>query len=268
MHSSRRCDVRAIVLAAGEGTRLRPHTADRPKCLVPLAGRALLEWQLDALRRAGVEDVTVVTGAHAEQIRGFDCATVHNPEYASTNMVASLMCAATLLDGSDDVIVAYGDLVYEPRVARALRACEEPLAITVDRQWRRLWELRMADPLADAETLRLDGRGFVRELGAKPASYADIEGQYMGLIGVKRDAAPAIVAAYRALDPDGPYDGRDRPNMFMTSFLQHLIDHVMPVAAVLVDGGWLEVDTLEDLDRYEELHAAGALSAYCALGAG
>ena len=260
--------MRAIILAAGEGTRLRPYTLDRPKCLVPLAGRPLLEWQRDALRAAGIDDITVVTGYRADQIRALGCSTVQNDDFASTNMVASLMCAAHLLDGSDDVVICYGDLVYEPRLVRALCDRDAPVAITVDRQWRRLWDLRMADPLADAETLKLDANGHVIELGRKPVSYADIEGQYMGLIGIRRAIAPKLVDVYRALDPAGPYDGRDRANMYMTSFLQYLIDEVTPVAAVVVDGGWLEVDTIADLDTYEALHASGRLRDYCAFGEG
>jgi choline kinase len=260
--------MRAVILAAGEGTRLRPYTLDRPKCLVPLAGRPLLEWQLEALRAAGMEDVTVVTGYRADQIRALGCATVHNADFATTNMVASLMCADALLDGSDDVLVCYGDLAYEPRLVRALGACSAPVAITVDRQWRRLWELRMADPLADAETLRLDEAGNVVELGRKPGGYADIQGQYMGLIGIRRAIAPALVDVYRSLDTGTRYEGRDRANMYMTTFLQNLIDHVTPVKAVPVDGGWLEVDTIADLETYEALYAAGRLREYCALGQG
>ena len=258
--------MRAIVLAAGEGTRLRPHTSDKPKCLVPLLGRPLLAWQCDALRAAGIDDIVVVTGYQAEQIRALGYATVHNVDYASTNMVASLMVAADVLDGTDDVVVAYGDLVYESAVVTALLAHRVPLAITIDRQWRRLWQLRMPDPLADAETLRLDATGHVVELGKKPARYADIEGQYMGLIGIDRSIAPKLVDVYGALDPAGHYDGRDPANMYMTSFLQLLIDRGMPVAAVPVDGGWLEVDTTDDLAVYESLAATGKLGEYCELG--
>jgi choline kinase len=264
--------MRAVVLAAGEGTRLRPYTSDQPKCLVPLAGRPLLDWQLDALTAAGVEDVTVVTGYRAEQVdarvSGRGVATVRNDRYADTNMVASLMCARDRLDGAADVVVAYGDLVYEPRIVttllQTLRAGAAGVVITVDRSWRRLWELRMDDPLADAETLRLGPDGTVVELGRRPRGYDEIEGQYMGLLGVRAEAAPRLVAAYDALDPAGPHEGRTRAQMYMTTFLQHLVDHVMPVGAALVDGGWLEVDTVEDLERYEALRVEGRLDSYFA----
>ena len=60
--------MKAIILAAGEGIRLRPYTLDRPKCLVELVGKSLLEHQLAALRAAGITDITMVTGYRANQI--------------------------------------------------------------------------------------------------------------------------------------------------------------------------------------------------------
>jgi len=176
------------------------------------------------------------------------------------------MCAREHFDGSSDLVVCYGDLCYESRHITALAASDAAIAITVDRQWRRLWSLRMDDPLRDAETLRLDAAGNVTELGRKPRDYADIEGQYMGLIRIGAGFARQFVQTYDSLDPDGTYDGRDRDGMYMTAFLQLLVDRVTPVAAVMVDGGWLEVDTTDDLDTYEALRAAGELDRYCVLG--
>ncbi len=259
--------MRAIILAAGEGTRLRPHTLDRPKCLVELGGATLLRHQLDALAAAGIDDVTIVTGYRAEMIDGLGLPTAHNPRYDRTNMVASLMCAARLLDGASDVLIAYADIVYECQVVEALAACRQPLATTVDLAWRRLWELRQEDPLIDAETLKLDAAGNIRELGKKPAGFDDVEGQYMGLIKVTRDFAPELVRHYRRLDPGVTYDGKDLDNLYMTSFLQHLIAHGSPLRAVLVEGGWLEVDSVEDLETYRRLHRKGRLDVYCRLRA-
>ncbi len=211
-------------------------------------------------------DVSVVTGYRAEQIviggRRF-----HNDRYEVTNMVTSLMVAREQFDGTDDVLIAYGDIVYEPALVDALAASGATVAVAVDRTWRELWDLRMDDPLADAETLRTDGAGHLRELGRVPRSYDDIEGQYVGLIRVRADAAPDWPARYDALDPAGPYEGKDRDHMYMTAFLQLLIDDGVPVDAVMVDGGWLEVDTLADLEAYERLHAAGTLAARVRLDA-
>ncbi len=255
--------MRAIILAAGEGIRLRPYTDDRPKCMVELANQPLLAHQVNALKTAGVDDICVVTGCRAEQIEALGFETRYNPEYDSSNMVTSLMCAADWLDGEDDVIIAYADLVYEPEIIEALIECNHPICTTIDESWLDLWKMRFDDPLCDAETLKLNGRGNIEELGEKPTSYGDIEGQYMGLIKVKRNFAPKLVAFYNQLDPHGDYDGRDLSNMYMTTFLQSLISAGVRIKAVVVDGGWLEVDSVSDLEMYERMYSSGELDEYC-----
>lgn len=254
--------MRAIILAAGEGTRLQPYTVDRPKCLVELAGKPLLAHQIASLESAGVTDITIVTGYRAAQIADWGYRTRHNPDYASSNMVASLMCAADVLEGSDDVLIAYADIVYETRILEALCACPAAIATTVDLAWLPLWKLRSEDPLSDAETLKLDAVGNILELGQKTDSYDDIEGQYMGLIKVRADKAQELVATYQQLDPHRLYDGKDRLNLYMTSFLQYLIDHGQSICAVLVNGGWLEVDSASDLELFNRMYDDGSLDEY------
>lgn len=257
--------MRALILAAGEGKRLWPYTKDRPKCLVELAGAPLLTHQLGVLKTAGIGDVLIVTGYRAEQIATLGYPTCHNPDYARSNMVASMMCAAQALNGDQDVLIAYGDIVYESRVIEALCDCPDPLCVAVDQSWLRLWRARFEDPLSEAETLRLDHAGYIRELGRKASSYEQIEAQYMGLIKVRADTAGELVEAYRRLEASGMCNGRRVADMFMTDFLQHLIDQGRPVRAVLVDGGWLEVDSARDLDLYNRLYRAGRLAELCRL---
>ncbi len=257
--------MRAIILAAGEGARLRPYTLDRPKCLVELGGKPLLVHQVDALKTAGIKNITLLTGYRADQIKALGYPTLHNPNYAHTNMVATLMCSAELLDGGDDVLIAYSDILYEPRIIRALCACPEPMCATVDMLWLELWQIRMEDVLADAETLKLDDQLNVIELGKKPRSLSDIQGQYMGLIKLRADFAPRVVDAYKQMDPQGLYDGYSLANMYMTSFLQCLIDQGYPLKAVCVKNGWLEIDTVNDLTLYDQMHERGTLKKYCHL---
>ncbi len=256
-------NLRAIILAAGEGLRLRPHTLDRPKCLVELGGKPLLARQTEVLKSLGIRDITVVTGYMAHKIEAMGYRTVHNPDYASTNMVASLMCAAKLLDGSADVLVAYGDIVYQPGVVRALLQSQGPICTSVDRCWLRLWQIRFEDPLVDAETLRMNDSGDILELGRKPESLAEIEGQYMGLIKISAEFAPRLRLAYQDLNTTNSAHGKNAADIFMTDFLQNLIDSGQPVRAVPVCGGWVEVDTTEDLKLYNRMYREGTLSKHC-----
>lgn len=254
--------MKALILAAGQGTRLRPLTDDRPKCLVELAGKSLLERQATVLRRAGVQNLTVVSGYRADQIAARGFATRVNPRYATTNMVATLFSAADLMADGQDLLICYGDIVYEGRVLSSLLAVDAPVAVMIDRHWLRYWRLRLDDPLTDAETLKLGPGGRLRELGKKPRDYSEIEGQYMGLIKVRADHVAKFKQVYASMDRTATYDGKDFDNMYMTSFIQYLIDLAWDVRVAETDNGWLEVDSVSDLERYEAMAVDGSLASF------
>ncbi|MEA5446506.1 phosphocholine cytidylyltransferase family protein [Gammaproteobacteria bacterium AB-CW1] len=257
--------MKAIILAAGQGTRLRPYTNDRPKCMVPLAGKPMLHRQLEVLRRGGVEDITLVGGYKADKLEASDVSVMTNPRYDQTNMVATLFCAADYMQAGEDLLISYGDIVFEDRVLKAVLDCEGEICLGADREWRRLWETRMDDPLSDAETFKMEDGNRVVELGKKPQSYADAEAQYMGLIRIRGDRVADFKAAYEAMDRDAEYDGKDFDNMYMTSFIQHLIDAGWDTRAALVENGWLEVDTADELKIYDEMAENGRLQRFCAI---
>ena len=256
---------RAVILAAGQGSRLRPLTDNRPKGLVSLAGRSLLERQLDVLKFCGVRETHIVTGYRSEMIDEMGIPTTKNNDFRNTNMVESLFCARSFLQTDDNVIISYGDIVYEPGNLRALLSSTAEVALMIDKNWRDLWELRQEDPLEDAETLVLDSKNNVLELGNKPLNYERIHGQYTGLIMIRGDKVGDMVEFYDALKQRSQSQLPTFRNMYMTQFLQSLIDAGWETKAVLVHGGWLEVDSVQDLRTYESLETQGELSRFCKL---
>ncbi len=228
---------------------MKPLTDAAPKPLLKLRGKPLLEYQLETFKACGIGDIVLVTGYRRQDLAGYGLKTCVNERYESTNMVHSLFCAERELSG--DVIVSYGDIVFEKRVLDALLADKSGFGVVVDQGWLALWQARMNDPLKDAETMKLDAQGNITELGKKPASLDEIQGQYTGLFRISRDAIATVRDFHRSLDRSATYDGKDFDNMYMTSFIQVVIDHVMKVRAVPIRHGWLEVDTPEDLRRYE-----------------
>lgn len=257
--------MRAIILAAGQGTRLAPHTDDRPKCLVELAGKSLLSRQLAVLAEEGIDEILLVGGYRADQLAAWPHTLVVNHDFASTNMVHSLFCAQCALDGSDDVLIAYSDIVYEARVLRALLAAPGDIAVAVNTDWRALWQSRMDDPLSDAESLVMAPDGRLQEIGRKATDYAQIEGQYMGLIKVVAAQAPKLARVFDDMAHLPRYAGAAHGNMYLTDFLQHLCDLDWPVHGVKIGGGWLEVDSVEDLMVYQDLAERGELDRFCRL---
>lgn len=251
--------MRALILAAGQGTRLAPFTDDFPKCLVEIGGISLLRRQISVLRSQNIDDISVIAGHRAESLNSNEYRIILNPDYANSNMVHTLFCASHMMNDDHGLIVSYGDIVYEPNVLEKLLSCDSEICVAVDLEWRRYWELRMADPLADAETMKVDQNGFITELGLKPLGYHEIEGQYIGLIKIDRQYVNDFKALYRNLDPEGDYDGKNRKQMYMTSFLQHAINSGWRVRCVPISGGWLEIDTQFDLQLYRRMETEGTL---------
>lgn len=245
--------MQAIILAAGQGSRLRPLTNDKPKCMVELGGVTLLERQIEVMRKMGITKIVVVGGYCAEKLINDNVEVVINPRYDKTNMVSTLFCSIGHLDHKQDLVVSYGDIVYQESVLKSLMASNANLAVTVDRQWRRLWELRMEDPLKDAETLKVIEEDKIVELGKKPVSFSDIQGQYIGLYKVRADQLSKFTDFWKLLDREAFYDGKDFDNMYMTSYLQCLIDMGWDARAVFTDNGWLEIDTVDDYNLYNDL---------------
>jgi choline kinase len=142
---------------------------------------------------------------------------------------------------------------------------ESPISIMVDKGWREYWQLRFTDPLSDAESLILNVDNTIAQLGKKTQTYRDIQGQYTGLIKVRSDKIEELISFYEQLDRNKKYDGQDFNNMYMTSFLQLLIDANWQAQAVCVNNGWLEVDSVSDLELYENLARDNKLNDYCKL---
>jgi choline kinase len=260
---------RAIILAAGSGSRLAPLTDDRPKALVEIHGRPILRYTMDNFIAQGVSDLCIVTGYRAEAFLGADLPPArrfHNPRFAETNMLASLFCAEAALEG--EVAVSYGDIVYEPGVLEKLLSDESDISVVVDDGWLEQWKLRNENPLLDAETLRIDADGYIVEIGDKPVDYGRIESQYIGLLKFSPRGLGLLKEAYHALEraDDGEAVLRGRPfgKLYFTDMLQFLADrNPRTVKAVRIRKGWFEVDTVRD---YEIFNARlPAKNAFCDL---
>jgi choline kinase len=236
--------MKAIILAAGEGTRLRPYTLDRPKCLLEIDGITLLESQLAVLRSRGVDEIVLVGGYRAEMLEGKATRLRINPRYAETNMVTTLFCAEEELNG--EVIVSYGDIVYAGEILDSLLASPAEISVTIDMQWESYWRARNEDPLADAETLRLGEGGRIVEIGQRPTSLDEIEGQYMGLMKFTGQGLERLKEAYRKAVQKGALGPRPVKGAYMTDLLQVLIDNDYRVQAVPVSAPWVEVDSVTD----------------------
>jgi len=245
--------MRAVILSAGRGSRMGHLGAGRPKCLVELEGRPLIARQIAALRRGGVDEIGVVRGYRGETIDFAGLSYFANERWAETNMVMSLAAAAPWLRAGP-VIVSYADIFYRGELVRGLAAAPGQLVIAYDRAWRTLWTRRFADPLADAETFRINAAGQLLEIGGKTTRIEEIQGQYMGLFKFTPSAWSAVEALL------GTLDAPIRDRLDVTGLLRRLLAaNTVPIGAFGTDGQWGEIDNPEDVALYQEMVTDGEL---------
>ncbi len=250
---------KAIILAAGRGSRLMPFTENCPKCLTEIGGRTLIERQLSVLRENNIDDIVIVTGYQAEQLTLPGTRQSHNPDWATTNMVESLFCAEA--EFGNDILVCYSDIVYESRVLQAILAAPHDLSVVVDCDWLRQWSLRFDDPLSDAESLKLSDDGRILDIGNKVETLSEIEAQYIGLMRFKGLGITAIKAARDNWQSTKRMWMEKRPieRAYMTDLLMELILMGQDVHAEPIDGGWFEVDTAHDLSVASSVFVDGEI---------
>ena len=237
--------MRALILAAGRGSRMRHLTDDRPKGLVALNGESLIARQCAALRGAGATEIGIVTGYRAELLAPFAETVFHNPDWAETQMVTSLSRADRWLREAP-LIVSYSDIFYTAATVTALMGATASLAISYDPDWEELWSGRFADPLEDAETFRLAADGVhLAGIGGRPRSREEVEGQYMGLLRFTPESWRSV------LDLRAGLSAQTRDRLHMTGLLDLLVARGERIEAIACRGPWGEIDSVEDLAFYE-----------------
>ena len=239
--------MKAIILAAGTGSRLKKLTKDIPKCMVNVAGRPLLTYQLDVLKSCNINDINIVSGYKYEEIPKKNINLFINENYASTNMVYTLFCAKEILNSNDDILLSYGDIIYTKKLLQNIINKNFEINVAVDTLWKHYWKSRMQNPLEDAETLKLDSKKNILEIGKKTNDFKDIQAQYIGLIKIRSDIAKKLFYIYKELDHKAFYDGKTYNQMYMTTFIQQLINIGIEVKAIPFKRGWVEIDTPSDL---------------------
>jgi choline kinase len=240
--------MKAIILAAGRGSRLAGLTDDQPKCLISVGGISLLERQLKALRKAGIVDIGLVSGYLAHRIQVSNVQKFDNPRWQETNMVMSLVCANDWITNSN-FIVSYSDIIYNSAAIDALLAFSGDIVITYDPNWRKLWEMRFDHPLDDAETFRVTEDGILLEIGDSSKDIDNIQGQFMGLLKFTSGGWRTVELFLGTLSLD------ERDRLDMTSMLSGLLSSGIKIHAVAVSDPWFEIDSERDLAVFESFLA-------------
>ncbi len=235
----------AVVLAASRGRGLEAMTADRPKVMLPIAGKPLLRWLLDGFKKEHINDITVVGGYRVDAIDTAGIKLVVNDRYAETGELASLACA---VDGMDsDTVISYGDLLFRSYVLRDLMDSGADFTVVVDSSPTASSNRTVRD---FAFCSRPDDRGLFgtsvilkRVISGKQSQEA-VEapsGRWIGLLKISRQGLTRLKTVLARLRERPDFDSLDMPTL-----MNDLIADGAQIEVVYVHGHWRGVNDLED----------------------
>ena len=267
--------MKGIVIAAGLGSRMGGLTEHRPKCLLPMRGRPLLDWTIDGLRNAGCNEITIVTGYLSEQLsvyadRGIKL--IHNPDFRSNNVLHSLMHAREDLEGS--VLATYADIWVEPDAIRRVAETPGGMVLGVDREWRDIYIDRPGIKVEDSELALFDGSGRLTRIGKSVEPIQQVvrsgyeartgagtrpgDGEFLGLWCMREPHTTLFRKVFNELD--AKLDANDSFQFaaawrlaYVTDLFQELLDRGHILRCALLDRGWAEFDTASDYWRLPKI---------------
>ncbi len=254
--------VTAVVIAAGFEPELMPLIEDRPKGMLDLRGRSILERQLGALRGCGIHDIVVVRGYLKERIDLPDVRYYDNDRFRETGELASLFLAAAEMDGR--FVFLYGDIVFDPSILEKLLRAEGDVNVVVDRAWYDARSNGSAPPATPPDLVVTDrasvgGHRFVPGTSASrvcaigPAVRPeDAHGEFVGMAMFSAAGARRLRDTHeRLVREQGGRTRAGRPldTATVPDLLQEMIDAGARVDAVDIYKGWMEVDTFDDYRR-------------------
>jgi phosphoenolpyruvate phosphomutase len=236
----------AVVLAASRGRGLESMTADKPKVMLPIAGKPLLRWLVDGFKKEHINDITVVGGYRVDAIDTAGIKLVVNERYAETSELASLACAVDKLES--DTVISYGDLIFRSYVLRGLAQSKADFSVVVDSSPAASSNLTVRD---FAYCSRQDDRGLFGTpvllkrvtSGKQPAtgSQEPVSGRWIGMLKVSRAGVAKLKEVMAELRQRPDFDTLDMP-----ALMNALIAAGADIEVLYVHGHWRGVNDLED----------------------
>ena len=243
--------MKAIFIAAGEGSRLENLTKDLPKPLVEINGKSIIERQIELLRKNNVNDIIVVTGYKKEKFTFKNIKYIHNPNFREQEQTGSLMVARSEIVG--DILIMFGDILFEETILQQMLNSKCDIVIAIDKDWEKSYEERPDNPKSKADKVLIKDDKVI-QISAKNIKINDNDnniGELLGLMKLSPKGSKILIEQYKKLENSHVGKFHDAPSFKKAKFvdiLQELLSLGIIITPVSIIGKWCEIDTKHDLE--------------------
>ena len=242
---------KALIVAAGLGSRLKTHTENLPKCMLDFGGKTLLERQLDAYKKCNINNISLIRGYKKEKINYKGINYYDNKDYKNNNILNSIFYAEKNINGN--LIISYSDILFDPSVVQRLIESNHDISVVVDIDWRGYYVGRKDHPISEAENVIFNSDNKVEKIGKINTGNEEVHGEFIGMIKLSNRGTEIFKEHFHRLKKiywNKPFQrAKIFQKAYLTDFIQELVDIGIKVHCVIIESGWKEIDTVEDYQK-------------------
>ena len=246
--------MKAIILAAGDGSRMGKLTQNIPKPLVILNGKSIIERQLSILKKIGITKIYIITGPHNEKFNLKNVVFVNDLDHKKHDILGSLITARDYIN--DEIIITYSDQIFDEKIMKSINNFKGDIGIAVDLDWEKNYENRDQHPKSEADNVLFDEKGNILELRKNIQKPNSVIGESLGLMKLSKKGSKIFLDKYSELETSHQGKFHNSPSLekgIISDMLQELIDSGITVEPILISGKWCEIDTPQDLEKAKKL---------------
>ena len=242
---------KALIIAAGLGSRLKKHTENLPKCMLDFGGKTLLQRQLEAYKNSGVDDISLIRGYKKEKIKYKGIKYFENTDYRNNNILNSIFYAEKFINGN--IIISYSDILFDSSVVQRTLESNHDISVVVDIDWRGYYVGRKDHPISEAENVIFNSNNEVEKIGKINKGNQEVHGEFIGMIKLSDHGTKIFKENFHRLKKiywNKPFQrAKIFQKAYLTDFIQELVDIGIKVHCVIIESGWKEIDTVEDYKK-------------------
>jgi choline kinase len=246
--------MKVIIIAAGSATRLGKLSEKKPKCLLEINGKSILQRQIELFKKYGIDDIIIITGPHKKF--GIDNVTyVEDLNYPDHDVLGSLMAAESFLNGK--VLTCYSDILFDEEILKQILNFNGQIGIPIDLDWEKNYIDRIKHPKSEADNVILNQKTILKiKKNISFCNSNEVIGEFLGPIIFSENGSKIFVETYKKLrnTHNGNFhNSSSLKKAYLTDMIQELIDNDIKIDPIIISGKWCEIDTVEDFEKAELL---------------
>lgn len=242
-----------IIIAAGSGKRLRPFTHNMPKGLMKIGNTTIVGSQINIFRSLQLKKINIITGYKKNKFNFKNIKYFFNRNFKTNNILNSLFYAKKKLN--EDCLITYSDIIFKKKIVKSLLNIKDDIVVVVDRNWKKNYKNRTLHPINEAEKAFYDKKKFLKFIG-KDIFLKKTNSEFIGMLKLSKYGADIFKKyfdiAKKKYYNKKFYSSKKFNTSYITDFLKFLINNKITIKCHVINSGWMEIDTTEDLVKAQD----------------